>query len=324
MRDTRHTTKRFVALLAVAALLAAVAGCGGMASAPARTAEAPMMAEEAAFSETFAADEGGVVSGPLANTRKIIATSTMELVVADTEQSANEITALVGEVGGYVSQANMYRDTYGDRNLLRGSITLRVPAEQLEPFLSQLEEMALEVRSMNLDREDVTDQYSDIEAQLRNLRATENELRELLAEVRARPNAKSEDILAVHRDLTQIRGEIEQLQGRQNLMDDRIALSTVEVMLIPDEASRPVVEDGWAPATVVRNAMRALVNALQFFGDLAIWIVVFLLPILLMALIPLALLAWLIRTIVVRRRRRRAQELAQAGTAGVDTAADEA
>ena len=72
----------------------------------------------------------------------------------------------------------------------------------------------------------MTDQYSDLDARLRNLRATEKELLALLTEVRERPNAKVEDILDVHRSLTQIRGEIETLQGRKNLLDNQIDFST--------------------------------------------------------------------------------------------------
>ncbi|MEZ4717121.1 MAG: hypothetical protein R2851_13700 [Caldilineaceae bacterium] len=37
------------------------------------------------------------------------------------------------------------------------------------------------------------------------MEATEDELRTLLGEVRAKPGAKAEDILAVHRNLTEIR-----------------------------------------------------------------------------------------------------------------------
>ena len=87
--------------------------------------------------------------------------------------------------------------------------TLRVPADQLESALEQLEALAITVRGRTVNREDVTEQYSDIDAQLRNLQATENELREMLAEVRAKPNAKPEDILAVHRELTAIRSQID-------------------------------------------------------------------------------------------------------------------
>jgi hypothetical protein len=291
--------RRISAVVFTLFLFAIVTACSAPMSAPAREI-APAAREPAMIAEPVTEDVSGSIIA-----RKVIANARLELIVDDTEESVDRITVFSTEAGGYVSQTNLYRDSYGGRNLLRGTLTLRVPAESLETILTQLEGMALEVRSKTLDREDVTDQYSDIEAQLRNLEATENELRELLAEVRARPNAKSEDILAVHRDLTEIRGEIERLQGRKNMLDNLIALSTVDVTLVPDAANRPVVEDRWRPATVVRDAARALVSALQFFGNLVIWVVVFLIPITLLALIPLAIAAWLIRTIVVRRRRKR-------------------
>ena len=237
--------------------------------------------------------------------RKVIANAAINLVVADTQETVRGIEALMNELGGFVSNANLYKGYYGGAELLQGSLTLRVPAESLDEALARMEEMALDTRSRSIDRQDVTDEYSDIEAQLRNLEATENELRELLAEVRARPNATSEDILAVHRNLSEVRGQIEQLQGRRNLMDNLISLSTIEATLTPDAANRPVVEEKWRPVVALRDASRTLVSALQFLGDALIWLVVFALPILLIFLIPFALLIWVIRALVRRRRRNR-------------------
>ncbi|MFN2201382.1 MAG: DUF4349 domain-containing protein [Caldilineaceae bacterium] len=292
--------------------LAVVAGCaaqGGRESAAVAPVARPAAGEAAPMESDMDSSDASGNYADAANaaldTRKIIATAQMDIVVDDTEVAVTEVTDLATDAGGYVSNANLYRDTWSGSNLLRGTLTLRIPADRLGQFMAQLETIAVVVRSSNLDRQDVTDQYSDIEAQLRNLTATENELRELLAEVRARPNATAEDILAVHRDLSDIRGQIEQLQGRQNMLDNQIALSTIDVTLTPDEANRPVVEEGWQPGTVLRNATRALVSSVQFIGSAMIWILVYVLPIVLLALIPLALLVWLVRTIVVRRRRKR-------------------
>ena len=293
--------RRSSAIMIVLLLLAIVNGCAAQRSvlqSVDQSSAEPSMMEASVSNETAPADLA----------RKVIASARMELIVEDTEPAVDSINALVAEVGGYVSQANLYRDTYGGRNLLRGTLTLRVPVEELETTLAKLESLAVEVRSKSVDREDVTDQYSDVEAQLRNLEATENELRELLSEVRARPNSSSEDILAVHRDLTEIRGEIEQLQGRKNMLDNLIALSTIELTLIPDAANRPVVAERWRPATVVRDAARALVSSLQFIGSLIIWLLVYLMPILVIFLIILLLAVWIIRTLVVRRRRNRKAE----------------
>ncbi len=184
-------------------------------------------------------------------------------------------------------------------------MTLRVPANRLEEALAQLEALAVSVRSRTLNREDVTDQYTDLDAQLRNLEATENELREMLAEVRAKPNAKPEDILTVHQRLTEIRGQIEQARGRKNMLDNLIGLSTIDVTLQPDALSQPVVEQGWRPGVVVREALRALVAALQWLVTVAIWLALYVLPILLLISLPFVLLFLAVRAVVRRRRSRR-------------------
>ncbi len=300
------------AWLAVAALLLVLGATGCAASSPAEMAPVPAemadVRQEYAMEAPAAGGEYAVVAPAPDLTRKVIANARIELVVADTEAVVRRIEGLMNEFGGYVSNANLYKGSYGGADLLRGTLTLRVPAESLETTMDALEEMALDTRSRSVDRQDVTDQYSDVEAQLRNLEATENELRELMAEVRARPNATPEDILAVHRSLTEVRGQIEQLQGRKNVMDNQIALSTIEVTLTPDAATRPVVEEKWRPVAALRDASRALVSALQFLGDLAIWVLVFIVPIMLVFLIPLALIVWVVRALVQRRRRKRANQ----------------
>ena len=125
--------------------------------------------------------------GTAVTTRKVIATANLELVVDDTETTVDAVNALVNEAGGYVSATNLSKSYYGGGAQLQGTMTLRVPAETLDAILTQLEDLAVDVRSRSMNRQDVTDQYSDIDAQLRNLEATETELRAMLEEVRQRP-----------------------------------------------------------------------------------------------------------------------------------------
>jgi len=316
-KDRRHMrnqlTRRVWMAVAMLVLMAGAFGCAGRMTASDEAGAAPAAepyyeAEQAVEAPASEGEMYAINAMPAADlARKVIANARIDLVVADAQETVREIEVLMTELGGFVSNANLYKGYYGGAELLQGSLTLRVPAESLENALARLEEMALDTNSRSIDRQDVTDEYTDIEAQLRNLEATENELRELLAEVRARPNATAEDILAVHRNLSEVRGQIEQLQGRKNMMDNLISLSTIEVTLTPDAANRPVVEDEWRPVVALRDASRTLVSALQFLGDALIWIVVFVLPILLLFLIPLALLIWLIRALVRRRRRNRAK-----------------
>jgi hypothetical protein len=283
-----------VVVWAIAAMV--IAGCAA-ASPQSRSAEnaapPPSAGSAAPSQDAVAQAEGG--DGAAASNRKIIARAGLTLVVADTEETVEAITALMNEMGGYVSTSNLYRSSWDSSEALQGTSTLRVPAESLEAALEALEEMAVEVDARTLNREDVTDQYTDTDAQIRNLEATETELLAMLEEVRERPNSTTEDIMAVYRTLTEVRGQIETLRGRKNMWDNLISLSTIDVTLVPDSANLPVVEEGWRPSAVAREAQRALVSAVQVLGNVIIWIGIFVLPLLLLALIPFAILIWVLR-----------------------------
>ena len=264
---------------------------------------APAMAMEG---ESTAQQVGNAAADEAAETRQIIANANISLIVAKTEAAMVGVEQIASDLGGYLSDVDISKGRYGQTEELRGSMTLRVPSVSLEEALDRLQALATDVNYLNISRQDVTDQYSDLDARLRNLRATEKELLALLTEVRERPNAKVEDILDVHRSLMQIRGEIETLQGRKNLLDNQIGFSTVRVELIPDSISRPIVEEPWSASGPVRSALRALVATLQGLLTALIWAVIYLTPLLLVVLVPLAILIWLVRFWVVRRRKNRA------------------
>ncbi len=279
------------------------AGCAGASADRFETASfaesAPAMASEDSPAEQQEAD--GAVE-----MRQIIANANISLVVKETETAMAGVEQIASDLGGYLSDVELSKGRYDQTEELRGSMTLRVPSDNLEEALERLQALATDVHYLNIERQDVTDQYSDLDARLRNLRATETELLALLTEVRERPNAKVEDILAVHRNLTQIREEIETLQGRKNLLDNQIGFSTVRVELIPDSINRPIVEEPWSANGPVRNALRALVATLQGLLTALIWAFLYLTPLLLVVLIPLAILIWLVRIWVGRRRKNEA------------------
>lgn len=313
MSHSRKVTRRFKLVYLTFAVALMLGGCGaGDLSSPAPQSAAsadnyggalPMdsSAQEAGPAGLAAGDSG--TTSALLN-RKMVARASLALVVADANEAVKSIESIMEDVGGFVSNANLYNQSSGDTPALAGNLTLRLPADALEDTMTRLEALALQVGNRTINREDITDQYTDLDAQLRNLQATEDELRAMLTEVRERPDSTPEDILAVFNQLTVIRGEIEQVQGRKNMLDNLIGLSTLEVTLSPDAASLPVVQTGWRPAVEVRNASRSLVSGLQTLGTLLIWFVVAVLPVLLLIALPFVLLFFFVRWLVRRRRRR--------------------
>ena len=203
MGRLRLTIPIFLVLLGITC---AACGAGvsdmGFSDSAAVSAPSPEMADQEASAPQRTAD-GAEAS------RQVIANANISLVVADTATALTGVEQVVSDLDGYVADMDLSKGGYGESEVLRGSLTLRVPAAGLEEALDLLQALATDVNYLNVNRQDVTDQYSDLDARLRNLRATETELLALLTEVRERPNSKVEDILAVHRSLSQIREEIE-------------------------------------------------------------------------------------------------------------------
>ena len=301
-----------IGLALVSSLLMSACGAASNSESPlnlAREISAPsegsmaMLVAPGAANEQVAGLQAVQATGDLA--RKVVAQATMNLVVDNAEQVVTEIQQMMNAVGGYVANANLYKSEYGVDTRLQGTLTLRVPADQLETVMAQLEALAVDVNNKTINREDVTDQYSDVEAQLRNLEAAEVELRAMLAEVRAKPNAKPDDILTVYNQLSSIRSQIEQLQGRKNMLDNLVSLSRLDLTLSPNVVTLPVVEEGWQPAIVARDSLRTLVTTLQGLGNIAIWGVIYLLPVLLILFLAGMIVFGALRTIWRRFIRRR-------------------
>jgi hypothetical protein len=206
-------------------------------------------------------------------TRMIIRNANMSLVVRDAVDVLQKVTALVDAKGGYVADTRQWKE----REQVRASASLRVPATQLMPMLAAIRGLAIRVEGESVNAQDVSQEYSDLGAQLRNLQATETELRELLKTVRERTQ-KASEVMEIYNEITKVRGEIDRIQGRIQYLSQMTSLSTITLELIPDVLAAPVVEPGWQPVATVKNASRSLINSLKGVVDVLIWVVLYILP----------------------------------------------
>ena len=299
MKPMRNKLISIAALSAVA--VAAVAAC----QKAERAAMEPAMSEESRAAAPAAPPSAGgaapaqdksaaVPLRPDAG-RKLVKTVDLEMRVADTAGTAAKLSQLVGGMGGYVSALSAERRN----DLLYYSLTLRVPVDRLEETLRRVKTLAERVERESIRTEDVTQQWFDLEARLTTLRATENELRQLLVEARQRKQ-EVEDIMAVYTRLLEIRTSIEQLQAQQEALRGLTSLSTINVQLVSTEAAKPLVDVGWSPNSTLRKSFRTLVSALQSLADVAIVLIVVVLPIGLLIALPI----WLVARLWRRARRR--------------------
>lgn len=296
--------RKFVSVIVLLGLLAAVVGCSAAAPAQPAASMAPVEVEkvvEQQVERAASASAGGGASYDAAAseaTRMIIRTADLSVVVTDAALAQQFVVDTVNALGGYIAESTSWRE--GEQ--LRARMTVRVPAERLDALLAAIKGEAVRVQQESINGQDVTEEYSDLTAQLTNLEATEVELRELLAEVRQKTQ-KAEDVLAVYRELTTIRGEIERVKGRMQYLSTLTDMATANVELIPDVLAKPVVEPGWRPLETLKNAGRALVNTLKGLVDAVIWFVVAVLPVLLLIAIPVVLIVLLVRWLMRRGRK---------------------
>lgn len=305
--------RRTYSLFAILILVILLAACGAAATtplaqeeyreenAPSRPAagRAPMEGETLVDADMVAA-QGGALQ------RMVVRTAQLSIIVEDVEKTLPLVSDLVGRLEGYIVQSSSYR-TATDR--LAATVTLRVPAERYDEAMAALRALAYKVQSETMSGEDVTDQYVNLEARLRALQATETELLALLGEVRqSEGNAqeKAQAILDIYNRLTEVRSQIETIQGQMQYLEQMSAMATITVELYPrdPEIAQPVIEEGYNPLRTLGQAGRALVAILQWLLNALIWLVVTILPILLILAAPVLLVVWLAR----RRRGKKGEK----------------
>jgi Domain of unknown function (DUF4349) len=219
----------------------------------------------------------------IAQDRKVIRQAQLQLEADDTRAALDRIIALGEAAGGFVADATVH-PVEGEQDQPSANITLRIPATELSAVMTAIKGSVEKVVSESQGAQDVTDQFIDLEARLTNLEALEVELRALLAEVRQQPEADPEKLLRVYNEIAVVRGQIEQIQGQLNYLDDVVDLATLTIGLTPTPAVVPIVEDTWEPVEVARDALRSLVAGLQTVADWGIHFAIYTLPMLLLLL----------------------------------------
>src|SRR3990167_4149930 len=172
--------------------------------------------------------------------RMIVYNTAVSLAVESVPESVNAIGALAEGVGGFVAGTSIrYND---DKEY--ATLTLRVPATAYNQVMNGLRRMAVKVVNENGSTRDVTEEFTDLDAQLRNLQAMEVQYLELLK----RANTIDE-ILKVQARLTDVRGQIERIKGRINLLQRTSDMATIAVTLSPAGAvSVKKPHPAWDPA----------------------------------------------------------------------------
>jgi len=259
--------KRFVPLLVVCAI--ALAGCS----------EDPSGLRQAA--ETGGQETMQLASQrstqPVQSSRAVIRTGKIMVRVADVEKAEREATDWATKSGGFVSASN---STGFDSLSPSVALTLRTPSSRFDDAMDYVESLGTRLQK-EIKSEDVTTQIVDFDARMKTMAAQEVSLRGMLSKSR-----NMNDTLAITKELTTIRSEIESISAQRKSMADRASLSTIEVTFVGEARTVTTSSAGWAKEAW-NGSTFALTEIGRGLGSLGIFLVVFL-PV----WAPVAILFW--------------------------------
>jgi hypothetical protein len=195
--------------------------------------------------------------------RRLVKTGYITLEVNDITESMAGVTSIAIELGGYVVSSN----ESGDKDITYGRISIRVPADRFDEAFERLRKLAVKVTNKSTDSQDVTEEYSDLQAQLRNLEATEAQYLELLKKAET-----VEDILAVQRELSNVRRQIEQIKGRIQYLERTSDMALIEINL---QKTRPISGTGWSALETLKSAIRGFTAFGKALANIVIWLAIF-------------------------------------------------
>lgn len=236
--------KKYIAfILSLLLLASALVGCGMSGKADNEAADTPYV--EAPYDGEYGWDNDSVFStesaqapsGAVAENRKLIRRVSLSLETEEYDVLLAAITDRLAACGGYMEEMNA--DTRYSSNSRYATMTVRVPADRLDTFVSAVSEVSNVVqRSESTD--DVTLAYVDTESRRDALRVEQERLMALLEKAETLA-----DILEIESRLTDVRYQLESMESQLRTYDNLVDYATVTLSVSEVQRLTPTAEKGF-------------------------------------------------------------------------------
>lgn len=152
--------------------------------------------------------------------RKIIRTAWANIQTKEYDDSIASLKALCDKYGAYFENSTSYGNRLDYTTERRSEFVIRIPIANYDAFRNEVVTVGAVVESGE-DNSDVTEKYFDIETRLDSAKLREERVLKILE------NAdKLDDVLALERELADIRYEIETMTGTLRKYDSLISYAT--------------------------------------------------------------------------------------------------
>ncbi len=245
--------RKILALLLCVLMVAVVfAGCGK--AAMDNMAEAPMAPEGMPEMDYGYAADGELSNGNgitdsagapdttvTPQNQKLIRTIRLNAETEDMDVLLGQVEKRISELGGYVEAREIYNGSmYNSNRYRRANLTIRIPAAQLDSFVSHVGEVS-NITNNTETSDDVTLQYVSIESRIKALQIEEERLLELLSQA-----DNMSDLLTIESRLTEVRYQLENITSQLRVLENKVNYGTIHLEVSEVvEYSEPEPENGW-------------------------------------------------------------------------------
>lgn len=238
-------------------------------------ADADYAVEEAVYSDM--SDEKGKgsngkvnnESGNLQSERKLIYTGNISVQVTDLSATEKSVAGWVEKFGGYITSSSI-----SGRYL---NVVARIPQKRFNEAFEEGASLGT-LNNRSVSTQDVTEQFYDLNARLETRKILRERLESYLKNA-----PKIEDMLSIERELNDVQGEIESMEGQFRRLSNQIDFATIYF-----DASLPpnTTEQGFVYPNVGKKFSQFWADALEFLASFLVGIfyfVVFAVPFVLAA-----------------------------------------
>jgi uncharacterized protein DUF4349 len=284
MQKRKWTLISISAILLLGLLLAACGGGSGSTNGAAEPAQMTSHSSDGSSSSTSKSS-----AGPSTSQQYLVKSFNINMEVKDTRRVAADLQAWVSATDPLSLVTNVnYQQV--DNNLYSVSLAFSVQASLFPGIESYLNSYPAahggKLLNVAMNTQDVSSDYIDSQSRLTNLKTEQQRLLKLVGSAQA-----LSDVLAIDQRLTDVEGQIEQIDGHLNDLKSQTTFYNVTVNLQPAEiAGTPPPSGGWSFSAIWQGALNAIKVVGQALLTVAIWLLLFSVYI-----IPLALIIWLAR-----------------------------
>jgi hypothetical protein len=226
---------------------------------PSRQVAYDTVSEEPMLESYGEYDESAVPAKDPGTETKIIRTAYLSIEVEDYFLASQKAEEYAKKYGGYVSNSDVSLDSNDKHS---GTVTIRVPELHFDAAITEITALG-EIKSKNVNGNDVTEEYIDLQSRINNSKAHETRLIELYSKA---TNVK--EMMQVENELARVRGEIESMEGRLRYMNDRVQMSTITVNLYEEQ---PAVKE-WGLWDSIKTSFNNFLASLRWVIELIGWL----------------------------------------------------